>query len=51
LRISSLSKRHHVFEKVITVDGRTQLVQVVVDSDDGNRVITIFPGGGGRGPS
>jgi hypothetical protein len=43
LRISDPSKRIQTFEKVITVNGQTDRVRVVVDSDDGNRVITIFP--------
>jgi Flp pilus assembly pilin Flp len=47
LRITDPSKRIQIFEKVITVNGKTEMVQVVVDSDDGNRVITIYPARGG----
>ncbi|WP_207636340.1 hypothetical protein [Acetivibrio clariflavus] len=46
-RISDPSKRIQTFEKVIKVNGRRDLVRVIVDADDFNRVITIFPVRGG----
>lgn len=48
LRVTDPSKQVQIFEKVITVNGKTDLVRILVDSDDGNRVITIFPVRGGR---
>ena len=47
LRVTDPSKRIQIFEKVIIVNGKKEMVQVVVDSDDGNRVITIYPARGG----
>ncbi len=48
LRTTDPSKQMQIFEKVITVNGVTENVMVLVDSDDGNRVITIYPPRGGR---
>jgi hypothetical protein len=45
---SDSSKRMQTFEKKIVVNGRKDLVRVVVDSKDGNRVITVFPVRGGN---
>ena len=47
-RISDPSRRIQTFEKVIKVNGKRDLVRVIVDSDDFNRVITIFPVRGGH---
>jgi hypothetical protein len=46
-RITDPSKRLQVFEKVIKVNGKRDLVRITVDSGDANRVITIFPVRGG----
>jgi len=35
------------FEKDIVVNGKKDLVRIIVDSGDGNRVITMFPVRGG----
>lgn len=42
-RISDRFRRIQVFEKQIEVNGKADLVRVVVDSQTNNRVITIFP--------
>jgi hypothetical protein len=42
------SRTVQTFEKDIIVNGKKDLVRVVVDSNDGNRVITIFPVRGGH---
>ncbi|HMU65296.1 MAG TPA: hypothetical protein PKD35_11505, partial [Nitrosomonas sp.] len=46
-RISDSSRRIQTFEKKISVNGQKDLVRVIVDSEDGNRVITMFPVRGG----
>jgi hypothetical protein len=48
VRISPPDRRIQSFQKKIKVNGQRDLVQVVVDAHDGNRVITIFPVRGGR---
>lgn len=47
-RISDPVRRIQTFEKDIVVNGKKDLVRVIVDSGDGNRVITIFPVRGGH---
>ena len=42
-RISDPSRRIQSFERVVKVGGRRDRVRVVVDSDDGNRVVTMHP--------
>jgi RHS repeat-associated protein len=42
-RKSDPSKRIQTFEKRTKVNGRRDRVRVIVDSDDGNRVISAFP--------
>ena len=42
-RISDPGKRIQTFEKKMVVNGKQAKYRVVVDSDDGNRVITAFP--------
>ena len=42
-RISDPSRRVQSFERVVKVGGRRDRVRVVVDSDDGNRVVTMHP--------
>ncbi|HZH77167.1 MAG TPA: hypothetical protein VEY88_14145 [Archangium sp.] len=46
-RISRPGDRIQSFQMKIKINGRRDLVQVVVDSDDANRVITMFPIKGG----
>src|SRR5262249_9308966 len=42
-RISDPSRRIQTFEKRMKVNGVRDRVRVIVDSHDGNRVITMFP--------
>jgi RHS repeat-associated protein len=42
-----ITKRMQTFEKKMVVNGKQDLVRVTVDSQDANRVITIFPVRGG----
>lgn len=42
-RISDPSRRIQTFERRMKVNGVRDRVRVVVDSDDENRVISIFP--------
>jgi hypothetical protein len=46
-RLSRPGERIQTFQMKIKINGRRELVQVVVDSDDANRVITLFPIKGG----
>jgi hypothetical protein len=46
-RISRPGDRIQSFQMKLKINGRRALVQVVVDSDDANRVITLFPIKGG----
>ena len=42
-RISDPSKQIQTFEKKVVINGRKDVVRVVTDSHDGNRIITMFP--------
>jgi hypothetical protein len=46
-RISEPGRRIQVFQMKVKVNGLRDLVRVVVDADDANRVITMFPVRGG----
>lgn len=46
-RISDPTNRIQTFEKDIVVNKKKDLVRVIVDSDDSNRIITMFPVRGG----
>ena len=46
-RISDPSRRMQTFEKDIVINGKKDLIRMIVDSGDGNRIITIFPVRGG----
>lgn len=39
----NVSSRIQTFEKKITINGKTDKVRIIVDSEDGNRIITMFP--------
>ncbi|UOG74198.1 DUF6531 domain-containing protein [Hymenobacter tibetensis] len=42
-RVSDPNKQIQTFEKKIVINGRKDLVRVVTDSHDGNRIISMFP--------
>ncbi|MFH8731852.1 DUF6531 domain-containing protein [Streptomyces sp. NPDC017964] len=44
-RVSDPARRIQTFEKRMTVNGMRARYRLVVDSDDGNRIITFFPVG------
>jgi hypothetical protein len=46
-RISEPGRRIQVFQMKVKINGVKDLVRVIVDSDDANRVITMFPVRGG----
>ncbi|WP_375773249.1 hypothetical protein NR798_21015 [Archangium gephyra] len=46
-RISEPGRRIQVFQMKVKLNGLKDLVRVIVDSDDANRVITMFPVRGG----
>ena len=46
-RISEPGRRIQVFQMKVKINGVRDLVRVIVDSDDANRVITMFPVRGG----
>lgn len=46
-RISAPGRRLQTFQMKIKINGRKDVVRLVVDSDDANRVITMFPVKGG----
>jgi hypothetical protein len=46
-RISDPSRQIQTFEKHMTINGKSARYRVVVDSADGNRIITMFPVEGG----
>jgi hypothetical protein len=46
-RISNPGRRIQIFQMKVKINGRKNLVRVVVDADDANRVITMFPVDGG----
>jgi hypothetical protein len=47
-RTSSPGRAIQTFQKKIVVNRKQDVVRVIVDADDGNRVITIFPVRGGQ---
>jgi hypothetical protein len=46
-RISNPGRRIQTFQMKVKINGQKNLVRVVVDADDANRVITMFPVEGG----
>ncbi|MEU5534999.1 hypothetical protein [Streptomyces sp. NPDC020362] len=42
---SDLARRIQTFEKRMTVNGMSARYRLIVDSEDGNRVITFLPAG------
>ncbi|MFF8728993.1 hypothetical protein ACF073_21225 [Streptomyces sp. NPDC015171] len=44
-RVSDPGRRIQTFEKRMTVNGMSARYRLIVDSGDGNRVITFFPVG------
>jgi hypothetical protein len=48
LRISKPGQRMQSFQRKMKINGRVDLIQIIVDSYDGNRVVTMFPARGGR---
>jgi hypothetical protein len=41
--IENINRRIQTFEKKMVINGRKDVVNVTVDSHDGNRIITMFP--------
>jgi RHS repeat-associated protein len=46
-RMSNPNRRIQTFEKKMVINGKKALYRLIVDSDDGNRIITMFPVEGG----
>ncbi|HEX8704890.1 MAG TPA: hypothetical protein VF815_39015 [Myxococcaceae bacterium] len=46
-RISAPGRRLQTFQMKVKINGRSDVIRLVVDSDDANRVITMFPVKGG----
>lgn len=44
-RVSDPARRMQTYEKRMIVNGMRARYRLVVDSDDGNRIITFFPVG------